>query len=208
MILIWGFRVRFKDLGDGGQFHCPHCHADRHYHRREARRWFTLFWIPLIPLKVLGVLVRCDTCGNSFRDDVLEVPTVAETADAVGFARRAIVAHMVDVSDNTTVARETAIAVMRGAGMSDYDAGQLDVDRQTSDWERVHGWVEHLGGTLSPAGAESMLMAAARVGAADGVLTEAERRVIDDLGALFGLTAVHLDGIVAHAHASSPHAHG
>jgi hypothetical protein len=27
------------------------------YRRKEARRWFTLFFIPLIPLKVLGEFV-------------------------------------------------------------------------------------------------------------------------------------------------------
>ena len=60
MILIWGWKSRLKTLSQG-TFHCPHCQADRQYDQRQARRWFTIFWIPLIPLKVLGTFVECTT---------------------------------------------------------------------------------------------------------------------------------------------------
>lgn len=207
MLIIWGFKTLFKTIGEG-QFHCPSCRADRQYHLRQARRWFTIFWIPIIPLKVAGEIIECGTCKKKYNKQVLDMPTSAETATSIGFARRAIAAHMVVVSDNTTVAREAAVAMMRENGMAEYDLAQLDIDRETSDWERVQSWAKHLGAALSPAGAEQMLLSAARVAAADEQITDNEREVINGLGASFGLTPVHIEGIIASANSNAPHHHG
>lgn len=206
MLLIWGFKVVFKTLGEG-DFHCPACRGDRHYRLRSARRWFTFFFIPIIPLKQIGEVVECTTCSRTFDRAVLDLPTASESATAVGYARRSLLAHMVEVGGNTSVSRWAAIAAMRDAGQPDYDEAQLDIDRATADWQHTLGWVRHLVGTLSTAGAESMLMAAANVGAADGRLTDQERGVLDDLGAVLGLTPLHVEGIVSAAHAASAHAH-
>ena len=46
--------------------------ATARYRRLEARRWFTVFFIPVIPLKQLGTVVQCDSCGGQFGDDVLQ----------------------------------------------------------------------------------------------------------------------------------------
>lgn len=205
--IVWGFKILFKTIGEG-EFHCPSCGSDRKYLHRQGRRWFTIFWLPVIPLKTAGTIVQCSVCSNKYNENVLQLPTSSETAASIGFARRAIAAHMVVVSDNTTVAREAAVAMMRESGMADYDMAQLDIDRETADWQRVRAWGEHLGTSLSPAGAEAMLMAAARVAAADEALTDAERAVINDLGAAFGLTPVHIDGIVASANQAAPRHHG
>jgi len=203
MLIIFGFRVLFRTIGDG-TFHCPSCQFDRQFHRRSARRWFTLFFIPVIPLNEVGEVIECTTCKRVFNPQVLDLPTTAETVESIGFARRALTAHMVDVSDNTTVARQAAVQVMRGSGMTDYGESQLDIDRQTSDWERVMAWAQHLGNQLSPAGAESMLTGAARVAAADGALTDAERTVLNDLGGRLGLTPLHIEGILHNAQTAKP----
>jgi tellurite resistance protein len=53
-----------------------------------------------------------------------------------------------------------------------------------------------------------MLMGAARVAVSDGVLTDAERQALTELGARFGLTPVHVSGILSTAQAASRHANG
>lgn len=204
MLIVFGFKVVFTTVGEG-HFHCPGCGTDRHYRLRRARRWFSLFFIPVIPLKTVGTVVECSTCNRKYREEALERPTALETADSIGFGRRALAAHMVDVSDNTTVAREAAVSVMRESGVGDYDLAQLDVDRQTSDWERVLAWAEHLGSMLSAAAGETMLMGAARVAAADGAFSDRERSVLTDLGSALGLTPLHVDGVLAKAQSMSPH---
>jgi hypothetical protein len=65
-MLIWGWKPRSKRLAEA-EFHCPGCGVDRHYHDKQARRWFTIFFIPFIPLKVLGEYVECQTCQKGYQ---------------------------------------------------------------------------------------------------------------------------------------------
>ncbi len=70
MIILFGWKVRWTTAG-GGTFHCPVEGAARSYELREGRRWFTLFFIPLVPLKRLGRQVRCQGCGTELDPGVL-----------------------------------------------------------------------------------------------------------------------------------------
>ena len=73
MIIIFGSKVRYKTLSTG-QFYCPQCKARRDYELRQARNWFSVYFIPVIPLNQIGELVTCLTCGTNFAKDVLSLP--------------------------------------------------------------------------------------------------------------------------------------
>ena len=72
-MIIFGTRTRHKKV-DEGEFFCPRCQASRHYTRKQATNFFTLYFIPLIPLKKLGEYVECETCHMAFPVDVLTAP--------------------------------------------------------------------------------------------------------------------------------------
>lgn len=76
MFIIFGTKTRFKTLS-AGEFFCPQCRAKRAYELRQARNWFTLYFIPLIPLNMLGEMVTCQTCGTNFQPDILSQPEPA-----------------------------------------------------------------------------------------------------------------------------------
>jgi len=54
-----------------GSFHCPACGAGATYQEKVVRRYFSLFFVPLIPLHKVGEYVQCDRCGGSFKPEVL-----------------------------------------------------------------------------------------------------------------------------------------
>lgn len=70
MFFIVGLRMRHSTV-DTGTFRCPNERGDRPYSRIRARRWFTVFFIPLIPLGQRGEWVRCRSCGATYETDVL-----------------------------------------------------------------------------------------------------------------------------------------
>jgi hypothetical protein len=78
MLIIFGTRPRFTTLSTG-QFFCPHCQTRRAYELRAGRNWFTLYFIPLIPLNSIGEVVTCSTCGMNFSKDVLSMPPSTAT---------------------------------------------------------------------------------------------------------------------------------
>jgi hypothetical protein len=70
MFFIVGLRMRHSTV-DRGTFGCPNERGDRPYDRVRARRWFTVFFLPLIPLGRGGEWVRCRSCGATYGPDVL-----------------------------------------------------------------------------------------------------------------------------------------
>jgi hypothetical protein len=78
MIVLFGWKVRWRAVG-GGTFHCPVEGTARSDDRREACRWFTLFFVPLIPSKVLGRQVRCQGCGTELGPGVLATHGIEQT---------------------------------------------------------------------------------------------------------------------------------
>ena len=68
--IIWGTKGITTTKGSG-RFGCPACVGDRGYTLKQVRRFFTLYFIPLIPLKIVGTYVECHGCGGTFDDSVL-----------------------------------------------------------------------------------------------------------------------------------------
>ena len=59
--------------GDSGDFFCPSCSTEQPYKRRKVRRFFTLYFIPIIPLDLLGEYIECQSCKNTFNDKVIDI---------------------------------------------------------------------------------------------------------------------------------------
>ena len=74
MFIVWGTRVLKKEMGyTKNVFHCNHCNNDNHYKITRVRKFFALFWIPLIPYSS-KYFVHCPICdyGYEVKKDALE----------------------------------------------------------------------------------------------------------------------------------------
>jgi hypothetical protein len=72
LFILFGTRGRQRKL-DEGEFYCPHEHAQRHYHLKKASQWFTLYFIPIFPIRQLGEFVECQSCGRTYDVKVLHL---------------------------------------------------------------------------------------------------------------------------------------
>lgn len=201
MFLIMGMKVKLKAIGDG-TFHCPRCGGDRHYRRLQARRWFTVFFIPVIPLKELGTVVQCDSCGGQFTEAVLQAPTSVDLAAAHVDAMRAAAFAFLLLRD-TPAAAQAAMRAVRDAGLPGYGDADLTWDRQTRADQRVDERVGAVGPLLEPVGRERFLEGCLRIGLAEGDLTADSIALAHRVGAALGLTRANVDGVVAHVAAGA-----
>jgi hypothetical protein len=69
-VIIFGTRGKKTKVGEG-EFYCPKCQTRRTYHHMKAKRYFTLYFIPLIPMGNLGEYIECQTCHTPFEISVL-----------------------------------------------------------------------------------------------------------------------------------------
>ena len=63
MFIVWGTRSKDKDLGQSQvAYECEHCNNVSHYRIFRRRNWFTIFWIPIIPLST-KYFIACPICN-------------------------------------------------------------------------------------------------------------------------------------------------
>jgi hypothetical protein len=202
VLLIFGFTVRFKATSTQ-PFFCPTCGGDRVAVVEVARRWFTLFLLPLIPMKELGQRVRCETCGSSFDPSVLDQPTTAQLGTLFSNAVRALTAMVVGAGAADAPAMRAAAIASVHRYVPGYDAVTLQNDLAQLHPIHAAEYVSPLAGVLEVAGQEQLLGDIVAVALADGAITAPQRRIIDDVGTALGLTPTHVIGIIA-ATASAP----
>ena len=74
MFIVYGTKVMKKHMGTThDEFRCAHCNNVRHYSITRVRKFFSLFWIPLIPYSS-KYFVHCPVCdyGSEVKKDALE----------------------------------------------------------------------------------------------------------------------------------------
>jgi hypothetical protein len=194
-LIIWGFRTFFRTL-DQGVFHCRKCGGDREYRRRSGRRFFTLFFIPLIPLARAGEHVQCTTCRTRYVTDVLQLPTAGQMQAALPTGMRAAAAAMLQAGHpGHPAARQQAVAAIQGAGARDYADMHLDADIAQPPQARRDALAQ-VGRQLTPDAREWFLAETIRIGMADGPLTGAERQAAEVVAAELGMTQAQAIGVI------------
>lgn len=197
LFIVWGWRARMRDLG-WGQFHCPNEGGDRHYRLVEARKWFTLFWIPMIPLDVLGEYVECKSCGATYDPAVRDLPTTAQIEDTLTTALRHIVVEMIKADGYVDrQERRAALDVMQRFVSRPYN--EADLQRDLVELEPGGNAVSAAAGLLNEHGKESVLQAALLLAAADGEIVDEEVQAVLEIGRELGMSPAHIRGVLAEA---------
>lgn len=196
MLLIFGLAVFFRTVGDG-DFHCPNCGGDRPYRRRVARRWFTLFFIPVIPLNRVGEVIECRACRGRFDLAVLRTPTARQMEAVLPEAmRRAAIIVLAAGDPGDARARARAVEAVRGYGATGFDEELLQValDEAAGDPDDA---IARAGAQLTAEAREWFLAQAVRIALADGALGDGERQALHLVANRLGLTPAHAFGVIA-----------
>jgi len=69
-LIIYGTRG-ITSTTDNGVFYCPRCGNGASYAHKNVRVYFTLYFIPLIPMHSAGEYVECNGCGGTFETAIL-----------------------------------------------------------------------------------------------------------------------------------------
>jgi hypothetical protein len=202
LLLIFGLRVFYRAVGQG-MFHCQRCGGDREYRHLAGRRWFTLFFIPVIPLNHVGEHVKCTICGTRYRMEVLALPTLVQMQEALPAGMRAAVVAMLRAGGGSSApARRRAIDAIKGAGLADYDDAVLDADLAMAVIPGQPGQdlaepLNRLAIQLAIPAREWFLAEVVRIGLADGMLSDEERHAAREVAAQLGMTPAQARGVIS-----------
>jgi hypothetical protein len=196
LLIIWGLRVFYRTIGQG-VFHCGRCGGDRQYRLRSGRRFFTLFFIPVIPLTKTGEHVQCLACKTRYQASVLTLPTAGQMQAALPAGMRAAASAILRAGDpGSPPARRRAIAAISGAGAPNYGEAALDSDLAQPP-EYIAPALNQVGSQLAVQAREWFLAEVVRIGMADGPLTDTERQAAQAVAAGLGMTQAQAYGVIA-----------
>lgn len=116
-MIIWGSRGLTSTI-DSRQFHCPQCGTGRSSSLKQVRNFFTLYFIPVIPLNVAGRYVECGSCGGTFAEEALDYdPEKAREETNMQMLRVMILAALADGSVDEDECDEIRKQYMEIAGL-------------------------------------------------------------------------------------------
>ncbi|HLL25031.1 MAG TPA: TerB family tellurite resistance protein [Kofleriaceae bacterium] len=188
---------------DHGQFFCPDCEENGPYRHRKVRRFFTLYFIPVIPLGLLGEYVECQRCTSTYKLSVLDYdPAQAAEAEEAEFhkaVRRVLVMMM--LADGVIEESELdAIQTILGK-LEDREVTRAEIDveitRTQSETVDIEGYCRGMAGYLNDAGREMVVKAAILVAGSDGTLHESEREALETIATALNMSRAHFSGVVA-----------
>ena len=188
-----------------GEFHCPSCNSQRTYGLKRVRRFFTLYFIPVIPLDKLGEYVECNHCHDSYKVGVLDYDPRRNAAAIEAEYHTAIKKVMIHIllADGVIDDAEVRMALdiyhkLTGNELPKKNL-ELEIEAVQQNNEDLSGYLKNLQGSLNDAGKESVVKAAFYVAMADGEFKQEERDLIVGIAADLGMTQAHLQGVLGGA---------
>lgn len=200
-MIIFGTRGITYTPGKG-EFNCPSCNSVQKYGLKRVRSFFTLYFIPLIPLGKLGEYVECVACKDTYKPNILDHDPAANAASVEAeyhAAIKKVMIHMlladgvIDDSEVDTVLdiyyRITESQIEKTALLEEINM----IEKSTEDFSHV---LCNLQGCLNDEGKEMVVKAAFYVALSDGEFQDEEKLMLGKIGKDLGMTKAHIQGVV------------
>jgi tellurite resistance protein len=202
-IIIYGTYGITYSKGKPGDFFCPDCGHTATYRHRRVRRFFHIFWIPLIPLDLAGEYVECGACLGTYHLEVLDLSQMILAATAAGGSHE----HLPKFESQADAAtRRILVLMMLADGVIDDAEVDMIVDILSTDDHEVtreqvlaevelarneppdvEAYCRTAMGLLNDEGKERILHAARAVALADGNVDPAEQKLLEQIGIALGM---------------------
>ena len=188
---------------DRGQFNCPQCGGGNEYVHKSVRQFFTLYFIPVIPLNHLGEYVECTGCQGTFHVDILQYDpgAGAEQVEAlfmVAMKQVMIAMLLADgvIDDDEVKELQATYEDLAGVPVTEEDLRE-EIAQIEKEGSGAIELVQHVAATLNDQGKEMVVTAAYQIAAADGNVDASEQQLLDDIAEALELSKAHYRGILS-----------
>lgn len=200
-MIIFGTRG-VKSTIKEGSFLCPQCAKDQRFRHRKVTKFFTLYFIPLIPLGSAGEYVECLTCKGTFVPRVLDYKPddgrQAFQSEYEKAIRHAMVLMMLAdgvIDDEEMITVHHIINKFSHNDMT-MDELQVFVKKLEAQREPMHSYLKKIAPSLNEHGKEVIIKCGLAVAAADGHIDDSEIEMINQMAISMEMSSTHLKGII------------
>jgi tellurite resistance protein len=200
-LIIFGTRGVTSTV-TSGLFNCPGCSGKRHYEHKRVRRFFTLYFIPIIPLDTIGEYIECLHCRDTYKPEVLEFdPVKSERSMEAEFhtaVKRVMVLMM--LADGVVEEEEVETIRLIYGKLANRELSKEDVDTEVAaskaDGRGLRQYLSSVVGSLNDSGKEVVVKAAYFVAAADGNVSTEETNLLAELAGALEMSPSHFKTVI------------
>lgn len=185
-----------------GTFYCPQCASTQPYNFKRVRRFFTLYFIPLIPLDRLGEYIECPTCQGTFDKTILDYDPASEALKIEAFFFLAVKQVMIGMLLADGEIDDEEVKMLQ-AHYREITGTELPEDEIREEIAVIHAggssaieMVQGVAPQLNDSGKETVIRAAYAIAAADGTIDPSEQALLAQVGTALGLSTAHMAGIL------------
>jgi len=196
-MIIFG-TTTLKSTKATGQFNCPRCSMPRTYAHKKANRFFTLYFIPLIPMGSVGEYIECFSCGGTYGVEVLQYNPQGAHLEAMADFRRMLSLLLLTAGRTDRPYTEAVSRVCSDMFPVPVPQAQIEEDLRLAREVQAQmvPFVHKRVGNLSLEGRQLLLSTAVQVLSARGTLTGTDQDVLRQLGQALGLSGGQIDAVV------------
>jgi uncharacterized tellurite resistance protein B-like protein len=205
-MIIYGTRTMNSTEGISA-FHCPRCGGQREGKIQSANRWFTLYFIPVIPMGSAGRYVECTACAGTYATEILNYDPAAEQA-ALAVEFRRMLAMVLLASGRT---QPKYVEAVQNACFDVFEINvpidEIHADLRMAQDARaeLRPYLQLKAGDLSANGKKLLVRVAAQILSAAGPMHESDKGVVRQIGETIGVPAPYVESaLVAEPLLDSP----
>ena len=205
-MIIFGTRGMTSNAASG-DFHCPECSpvfkAKMNYVHKKVRRFFTLYFIPLIPLDLHGEYIECQRCRGTYKLGILDYDPDKENAEFEAEYHRTIKLVMIQMMLADGVIDDEEIDAIRNIYShltgKEITVGEIRADSASlqASKQDICTMLKGMAGSLNDNGKAMVVRAAFMVATADGEFHDDEKILISSLGRAMSMSGNELKAIIS-----------
>ncbi len=201
-MIIFGTRG-ITTTPEKGNFHCPSCTIEQSYRQRRVRRFFHLYFIPIIPLGTVGEYVECLACKDTYNLSVLNYDPNAIIDQIEAEYKYAVLAVMIHIllADGVIDDDEVDTIIDIYDKFANVRLSVREVHEKIAeirnDSIQLSPYLQALQGRLNENGKETVLKSALLVALSDGDYHQSEKELMQSIGKDLGMSSAHTNGVIA-----------
>jgi uncharacterized tellurite resistance protein B-like protein len=224
-IIIFGTRGVRSTVTEG-TFVCPQCVSSQRYKHKKVTQFFTLYFIPLIPLGNKGEYVECAGCRNTYITRILQMQPVLDISDrqskpasvgnpqpSLGAAFAGSATSQIEPEKNKAIKKLLIMMILADGKVDNAEVvtfhrvfhdstGQTvhdiykEIDEVKAENKSPHQYLKEVVNLLNQEGKEAILKASMRIAAADGDIDPSEIRMVENFGKALELKPAEVSAII------------
>ena len=186
-----------------GEFFCPECNVRTNYHHNQVHQKATVFFIPVLNLKLLGEYIECQNCSNTYKMEIVDYDPEQEREEFEALYLTGIkkVMAMMILADGKIDEKEKRMMKDIYQKMTNSELSDSDIEKEIENSKTTIFGLEDLLTEVFPqlndSGRETIIKVAYWVSIADGKVDKEEEKLLIKLAKHFQISSAHLKGIIS-----------